>query len=215
MKPFKRALKSPQKSSHTPSFAHEIDTLYQDIISRPINNSALLVKTTQIGSGEDSKVVTHAQHAAGRKKDIHNLETWHVIGFYLAKEAALRDPSKMADNLDSAKQRADEIQNLRSEINALQARLKASAEKNKQLSWDTELLVKKTQGFKAGKIISTKDPNWKQVVASIEIGPEGICVSDVRNIDSIEFIAAFAADRQLTMTYGNGSFLLEPRNLPD
>ena len=121
----------------------------------------------------------------------------------------------MADNPDTRKQRTDEIQNLRSEINALQSRLKTHADKTRQLSWDTELLVKKTQGFKAGRIISTKDPNWKQVVRSIDIGPEGICISDIRTIDSIEFIAAFAAERQLTMTYGNGSFLLEPRNLPD
>jgi hypothetical protein len=45
----------------------------------------------------------------------------------------------------------------------------------------------------------------------LRIGPEGVRVDDVRTVAHIEFVAAFAARHQLLMTYGNRSFLLEPR----
>lgn len=124
----------------------------------------------------------------------------------------------MAD--DSAPQkrrrpRKDTVQKFRSELQALSKRFERARGKPAPLTWDTQLLVKKTQAFKADKFISTKDPDWKEIVAEIEINHKGICISDVRNVDAIEFIASFAAQRQLKMTYGDGSFLLEPRNLDD
>jgi hypothetical protein len=45
----------------------------------------------------------------------------------------------------------------------------------------------------------------------MRIGRDGIRVDDVRTVQHIEFVAAFAAKHQLLMTYGNRSFLLEPR----
>ena len=123
--------------------------------------------------------------------------------------------AQMADDRadrDQEKAPRDGTTTFRREVEALRARLNENADKAKQLSWDTELLVKKTEHFHSAKIISCKDPNWKEVVSNIDIGPEGICIADVRTIDAIEYIAEFAADRQLTMTYGNRSFLLEPRD---
>jgi hypothetical protein len=119
----------------------------------------------------------------------------------------------MADNSAPRKRRKTSgAQKLQSEINALRKHFKPARGERNQLTWDTELLVKKTQTFKTDKVISAKDPGWKQAMAEMDIGRKGICISDVRNVDAIEFIAAFAAKRQLTMTYGNGSFLLEPRD---
>jgi hypothetical protein len=108
--------------------------------------------------------------------------------------------------------RRDDTTVFHREIDALRTRLNENADAANNLSWDTELLAKKTEKFAPAKIISAKDPNWKEVVANIDIGTQGICIADVRTIDAIEYIAEFAADRQLTMTYGNRSFLLEPRD---
>jgi hypothetical protein len=125
----------------------------------------------------------------------------------------------MADNPANPRKRRsprkDGVQKFRSELHALTKRFERARGNPNQLTWDTQLLVKKTQAFKADKFISTKDPDWKEIVAEIDIGGKGICISDVRNVDAIEFIASFAAQRQLKMTYGDGSFLLEPRNLDD
>jgi hypothetical protein len=49
------------------------------------------------------------------------------------------------------------------------------------------------------------------MVESIDVGPEGIWISDVRTVEDIKFVAAFAARRELAMTYGNRSFYLELR----
>lgn len=120
----------------------------------------------------------------------------------------------MADNPAVPKQQGpDDTRNLRHEIDALRTRLDAQPDQAKKLAWDTQLLQKKTEGFASERVISSKHPNWKDVLEYIEIGPEGICVSDVRTVDAIHFIAAFAARRRLVMTYGKGSFLLEPRAL--
>lgn len=127
----------------------------------------------------------------------------------------------MADDSEKANERErnepphDDTRTLRREVGALRARLKKSGGDANQLSWDTELLMKKTRGFETARFISATQANWKETLQKIEIGPEGICVSDVRTVDAIEFIAAFAARNQLTMTYGNKAFLLEPRCLPE
>jgi hypothetical protein len=119
----------------------------------------------------------------------------------------------MAGNsADSHHDRLEDTQHLRRQIDALQTRLKRYPEKSKQLSWDTELLRRKTEDFGPAQTISAKDADWKQTVDNMTIGPAGICISDVRTVQAIEYIAAFAASRQLTMTYGNKTFLLEPRD---
>jgi hypothetical protein len=46
----------------------------------------------------------------------------------------------------------------------------------------------------------------------MHIGPDGIRINDIRTVEHIEFVAAFAARHQLVMTYGNHSFHLEPRH---
>ena len=104
-----------------------------------------------------------------------------------------------------------ELEKLKSEIKSLQRRLADSAKKGQKLSWDTELLLKKAQHLKRDDIISCTNPNWKNILESIAIGIGGICINDVRTVEEIKFIAAFAERRQLTMTYGNRMFLLEPR----
>lgn len=103
----------------------------------------------------------------------------------------------------------DSVTKLRKEIEALQQRLHESARKSQQLSCDTELLLKKTQRFKTANVVSCTDPNWRQILEGREMSPEGILVTNVRGPEQIEFIAAFAADRRLNMTYGDRSFLLE------
>jgi hypothetical protein len=120
----------------------------------------------------------------------------------------------MADNKEPEQPRNDDTQTIRREIKSLQARLKVTPKKE-QLSWDTELVVKKKEDFDNAEIISTTNPEWKKIVVKLEIGPNGICISDVRSVDAIEFIASFAAQRQLKLTYGNRSFVLEPRVLPE
>ena len=48
--------------------------------------------------------------------------------------------------------------------------------------------------------LAVSDPKWQEVVEEMEIGTEGICITDVRTVEQIEFIAAFAARKQLLMT---------------
>jgi hypothetical protein len=48
----------------------------------------------------------------------------------------------------------------------------------------------------------------------MDIGRDGVRIDDVRTVEQIEFVAGFAARRDLAMTYGNRSFHLEPRHLP-
>jgi hypothetical protein len=124
---------------------------------------------------------------------------------------------KMADDEspDANQAPRDDTRMLRREVGALRARLKKNGGDANQLSWDTELLIKKTQGFEKARFISATQANWKATLEKMEMGPEGICVSDVRTVDAIEFVAEFAARHQLTMTYGNKAFLLEPRCLPE
>lgn len=122
----------------------------------------------------------------------------------------------MADNSAEPEQpREDDTHILRREIKALHARLQVKPKEAEHLSWDTELVVKKKEDFDTTEIISTKDPEWKKIVVKLEIGPNGICISDVRSVEAIEFIASFAAQRQLKLTYGNKAFVLEPRVLPE
>src|SRR5262249_32926708 len=121
----------------------------------------------------------------------------------------------MADNTEnSGRDFSDDVEGLRREIEKLRSLLAASAKRGKQLSWDTELLVKKTLGLGGTNIVSCSDPNWKQLMEQIEIGRQGIRINDVKTVEQIEFIAAFAATHQLTMTYGRRSFYLEPRQSP-
>jgi hypothetical protein len=124
---------------------------------------------------------------------------------------------KMADDesADANQPPSDDTRMLRREVGALRSRLQKGGGDANQLSWDTELLIKKTQGFETARFISATQANWKETLEKMEMGPEGICVSDVRTVDAIEFIAAYAAQHQLTMTYGNKAFLLEPRCLPE
>lgn len=107
----------------------------------------------------------------------------------------------------------NDLQRLKQEIEELRRRITASAEKGKQLSWDTELLVKKTQNLGATKKVSCTNPEWREILAGLEIGPEGVCVEDVRTPEDIQFVAEFAGVRQLLMTYGRRSFFLEPREM--
>ena len=119
----------------------------------------------------------------------------------------------MAGNAaESQNDRLEDTQLLRREVDALRTRLEQDPEKSQQLSWDTELLRRKTEDFSPAQTISAKDADWKQTLDSISIALTGICILDVRTVDAIEHIAAFAASRQLTMTYGNKTFLLEPRD---
>jgi hypothetical protein len=106
----------------------------------------------------------------------------------------------------------DEIERLRRAIEALRERLEESAKKSKQLSCDTELLLKKVEGVSESNKVSCTESNWRRKVQAMELAG-GIWIVDVRTVDDIGFIAEFAAQRQLVMTYGNRSFHLEPRRL--
>ena len=114
----------------------------------------------------------------------------------------------MMDSND--KEPLDEVKRLGEEIDALRQRLEQSAKKGKQLSWDTELLLKKTENLKLTHKVSCGDPDWRNKVENLNIGPEGVWITDVRTMEDIEFIAAFAGERRLLMTYGKQSFHLEP-----
>lgn len=153
------------------------------------------------------------------RRVIHFGEGWHASGYRGGMSVVLRTLStdrEMEERAEEPNQpRPDDTQTLRREVGALRARLNESAGKTKHFSWDTELLVRKTEGFDNRNFISAAQANWRQALEEIVIGPEGVCVSDVRTVDAIEFIASFAARHQLTMTYGNKSFLLEPRCLPE
>ena len=116
------------------------------------------------------------------------------------------------NSAESQNDRLEDTRVLRREIDALRTRLDQNPDTSQQLSWDTELLRRKTEDFSPAQTISAKDADWKQTLDSISIATTGICISDVRTVDAIEYIAAFASTRQLTMTYGNKSFLLEPRD---
>jgi hypothetical protein len=103
---------------------------------------------------------------------------------------------------------ADDVQRLKREIEDLRERLAESAKKGKQLCWDTELLVKKTQNLAPANKISCTDPNWRETLENMDIGQEGVWIADVRTVEDIQFVAAFAAENRLSMTYGNRSFHL-------
>jgi hypothetical protein len=108
----------------------------------------------------------------------------------------------------------DDIERLRREIEELRQRLEQTAEKGKRLLWDTALLVKQTEKLKQANKISCATPNWRQIVEEMEIGPEGIWIADVQTVEDIQFVAEFAADRRLAMTYGNRSFHLHDDTQP-
>ena len=112
--------------------------------------------------------------------------------------------------MDSRDKESGEVERLGKEIDALRQRLEESAKKGKQLSWDTELLIKKTENLKHTDKVSCTDPDWRVKVENADIGPAGIWITDVRTMDDIEFIASLAARRHLLMTYGKQSFHLEP-----
>jgi hypothetical protein len=106
----------------------------------------------------------------------------------------------------------DDIERLRRAIEALRERLEESAKKSKQLSWDTELLLKKAESVSESNKISCSDSNWRRKVQAMDLAG-GVWIVDVKTVDDIGFIAEFAAQRQLVMTYGNRSFHLEPRRV--
>ena len=108
----------------------------------------------------------------------------------------------------------DDIERLRREIQELRQRLEESAEKGKRLLWDTALLVKQTENLKPANKVSCAAPNWRQVVEEMEIGPEGIWIADVQTVEDIQFVANFANERGLAMTYGNRSFHLRDESEP-
>ena len=112
---------------------------------------------------------------------------------------------------DFEKDRSNDTNALKRKIESLRRELKQNPAIGKPLSWDTELLVKKTQNLNPSQIVSCADPNWQRTLDHKRIGREGVRVDDVRTVEHIEFVAAFAAKHQLLMTYGNRSFLLEPR----
>ena len=115
------------------------------------------------------------------------------------------------DNFDQ--HRSHDTETLKREIDSLRRQLKDNPSKGKPLSWDTELLYRKTVNLSDDNIVSCTNPDWKLIVERIDIGPEGIRIDDIRTVEHIEFVAAFAAKNQLTITYGNRSFHLEPRHL--
>jgi hypothetical protein len=117
---------------------------------------------------------------------------------------------QVQDNLKNP-DRSDDFTALKREIESLRRQLKANPTQGRPLSWDTELLVRKTQDLVSDNIVSCNDSNWQQIVQGLHIGRHGIRVNDVQTVAHIEFIAAFAARRNLAMTYGNRSFHLEPR----
>src|SRR3954467_2478894 len=113
-------------------------------------------------------------------------------------------------NLD--KHGRQDTEALKREVESLRRQFAENPTKTKQqLAWDTQLLVKKTQNLSSNKIVSCSDPNWRQTIERMHIGAAGIRVNDIRTVEHIEFVAAFAARRQLLMTYANHCFLLEPR----
>ena len=120
--------------------------------------------------------------------------------------------SMEGNSAESHNDRLEDTRLLHREIGALRTRLDQNHDSAQQLSWDTELLRRKTEDFSPAQSISAKDAQWKETLDSITIATTGICISDVRTVDAIEYIAAFASTRQLTMTYGNKTFLLEPRD---
>ena len=113
--------------------------------------------------------------------------------------------------MDSAGQETPD-ERLKREIEELRQRLEETARKGRQLSSDTELLIKKTRDLNEASKISCADPNWRQLVQSREIGPEGIWITDVKTADDIQFVAEFAVEHQLAMTYGKKSFHLSPES---
>jgi hypothetical protein len=112
---------------------------------------------------------------------------------------------------DFEKDRSNDIDALKHKIESLRRQFKENPAHAKPLSWDTELLLKKTRNLSATNIVSCADANWQQTLERMRFGREGVRVDDVRTVAHIEFVAAFAARHQLLMTYGNRSFLLEPR----
>src|ERR1043165_1404487 len=112
---------------------------------------------------------------------------------------------------DFEKDRSNDTDALKRKIESLRRQLKEIPTIGKPLSWDTELLVKKTQNLSASQIVSCADPNWQHTLERMPVGRDGLRVDDVHTLQHIEFVAAFAAKHQLLMTYGNRSFLLEPR----
>jgi hypothetical protein len=120
----------------------------------------------------------------------------------------------IVENFEKENDRRDDTEMLKREVSSLQDRLKENPIKTSHLAWDTELLVKKTQSLDDRNIVSCADPNWRQIIEHMEVGPDGVRVNDVRTVEQIEFVASFASTRQLAMTYGNRSFYLEPRPTP-
>jgi hypothetical protein len=112
------------------------------------------------------------------------------------------------------KDRSDDVEKLKLEVEALRRQLGECPRTGKPLAWDTELLVKKTQNLSESNIVSCADPDWQEAIEHIDIGHSGIRVNDVRTVEQIEFVAEFAAKRELAMTYGNRSFHLGPRPTP-
>ena len=108
----------------------------------------------------------------------------------------------------------EDVDALKREIDFLRRQLHETPKKAKPLSWDTELLLRKSQNLADNNIVSCSAPDWQQTIESMHVGRSGIRVDDVRTVEHIEFVAGFAARRDLTMTYGNRSFHLEPRQTP-
>jgi hypothetical protein len=101
---------------------------------------------------------------------------------------------------------------LKRKVESLRRQFQQNPDHCRPLSWDTNLLVRKTQNLSERNIVSCSDANWHETLQRMHIGREGVRVNDVRTVEHIEFVAAFAAKRDLVMTYGNHSFHLEPRH---
>jgi hypothetical protein len=114
------------------------------------------------------------------------------------------------ENFD--KHRSTDTTALRREVESLRRQFRENPDKARPLAWDTELLVRKTRDIDPSNVVSCSEPDWQQALESLRIGSEGIQVNDIRTVAHIEFVAAFAARHQLSMTYGNHSFHLEPRH---
>ena len=113
---------------------------------------------------------------------------------------------------ESEKHRSTDTDALRREVESLRRQFRENPANARPLAWDTELLVRKTRDLDPSNVVSCSDPDWQQALESLHIGSQGIRVNDIRTVAHIEFVAAFAARHQLSLTYGNHSFHLEPRH---
>lgn len=141
-----------------------------------------------------------------RAKYFFRAAKWHALGFELGRQYEMQIALE-----DFDKHRSTDTTALRREVESLRRQFKENPAQARPLAWDTELLVRKTRDLDPSNIVSCSDRDWQQTLEQMHIGSEGIRVNDIRTVAHIEFVAAFAARNQLSMTYGNHCFHLEPR----